>query len=128
MELGYKVHMKHRKAMPTADASVWKVNEWEEVTLFARAGLAKWSSTSKAKKYLWALQNDFSVLGQGLEKNGKQVELHFAKFVEDNSTWHGYPVQARGDDIPPEAVLDHWLKLSIINKAEKVKIIGGQFR
>ena len=128
MELSYKVHTKHRKATPTVDASVWKVSEWEEIHLFARAGSERWSSTSKAKKHLWALQSGLSVLGQGLEKNGKLVDLHFAKFVENNSVWHGYPVQARGDDIPPEAVLDCWLELNIINKAEKLKIIGGQFR
>ncbi|RDI28257.1 hypothetical protein DFR41_1019 [Pseudacidovorax intermedius] len=128
MELSYKVHTKHRKAKPTADASVWSVSEWVEITLFARAGSEKWTSMSKAKKYLWALQSNFSVLGQGLEKNGRQVELHFAKFVEDNSVWHGYPVQARGDDIPPESVLNCWLESKIINKAEKLKIIGGQFK
>jgi hypothetical protein len=88
----------------------------------------KWSSKNKAKNYLWALQHDFSALGQGLEKGGKQVELHIAKFVEDNEAWHGYPVQARGDDIPPETVLDGWLKLEMINKAQKLKIIGGQFK
>lgn len=78
---------------------------------------------------MWSLEEDLSVLGRGLPNDGrKEVALHMSKFVLDSSLWHGYPVRARGDDIPPEHVLNDWLERKIIDKAAKAKIIGGQFR
>lgn len=78
---------------------------------------------------MWSIEENLSVLGRGLTKDRKkEVALHMSKFVVDRTLWHGYPVRARGDDIPPEHVLSDWLNRKIIDKADKAKIICGQFR
>jgi hypothetical protein len=127
MNISYLVHLKHRAARPTRNASVWDISPWREISLFAKAGDRNWRS--QGNDWMWSLEEDFSILGRGIATDGKkEVALHMSKFVLDSSLWHGYPVRARGDDIPPEHVLDDWLKCKIIDKADKAKIIGGQFR
>lgn len=120
----YKVNPKHRTLIPTATASVWNVSEWIEVQLFVEAKLKNWSSVEKC--FLWAVFPDATgplKIGLAQEKS-----LYIAKFrCDNNHEWHGYPVHPRGDDIPPETVLELWRKDSIIDKACKRKIQRGTF-
>lgn len=124
--LSYKVNPKHRVAKPTADASIWTVSEWIEVQLFADASRKNWHSTGK--NFLWAAWAGGE--GEGPSKIGLDPsnDLYIAKFrCDNNKEWHGYPVHPRGEDIPPEAVLELWRQEEIIDKTDKRRIQTGKF-
>jgi hypothetical protein len=121
----YKVNKKHRASTPSANASIWTVSEWVEVHLFAEAGNNEWKSPQQ--KTLWALRPGT----KGPAKIGTDTgySLYFAKFVCDlNDEWHGYPVHPRGDDVPPESVLEDWRERSYIDKTDKRRIQTGKFQ
>ena len=120
----YKVNPKHRIGKPTANASVWTVSEWIEVQLFGEASRKNWSSATN--RFLWAVHADAGGPSRiGLDPSN---ELYIAKFRCDNNLeWHGYPVHPRGDDIPPEPVLELWRQEEIIDKTDKRRIQTGKF-
>jgi hypothetical protein len=121
----YKVNPKHRTSSPSENASIWTVNEWIELQLFANARCKNWASIGK--DILWAACNGDS----GLSKIGRDLsyDLYIAKFrCDHNKEWHGYPVHPRDDDIPPEAVLESWRKEDILDKTEKRRIQTGKFQ
>jgi hypothetical protein len=121
----YKVNNKHRMGKPTEKASMWTVSEWVEIQIFGEAGVKEWKSPKRA--VLWSLlpsDNRLKQIGKDVSHN-----LFFAKFICDgNNEWHGYPVHPRGSDIPPETVLELWRQSSLIDKATKKKIQGGQYQ
>ena len=121
----YKVNRKHRGRVPTDDASMWSVSEWDEVFLFATAQASGWMKPGE--NVLWAIRR----AGKSLCKLGDDPEnpLYIAKYTTDhNSEWHGYPVHPRKDDIPPECVLERWREAGLIDKTDKKRIQGGKFR
>lgn len=123
--LSYKVNLKHRNRKPTEDISVWSVSEWIEVQLFGEASRKNWRTNSKS--FLWAVYAE----GGQLSKIGIDLsnDLFIAKFrCDNNQEWHGYPVLPRGDDIPPEPVLELWRQEEIIDKTDKRRIQAGKFK
>lgn len=121
----YKVNKKHRMGKPTANASMWTVSEWVEIQIFGEAGIKKWKSPEQ--DILWSLlpsANRPNKIGEDLFNN-----LFFAKFTCDhNNEWHGYPVHARGVDIPPESVLELWRQSDYIDKTDKKRIQSGKYQ
>ena len=120
----YKVNPKHRAGKPTKDASMWTVSEWLEIQLFGEASKNNWQS--KEKPLLWAIHKHPA----GLSKIGSDTsnELYIAKFrCDHNKEWHGYPVHPRGDDVPPEEVLECWRQAELIDKTDKRRIQTGKF-
>jgi len=122
--LSYKVNPKHRVAKPSADASIWTVSEWVEVQLFADASRKNWRSNGKS--FLWAACPGSGGPSKiGLDPSN---DLYIVKFrCDNNQEWHGYPVHPRGDDIPPEPVLELWRQEEIIDKTDKRRIQAGKF-
>lgn len=121
----YKVNRKHRTGKPTPNASMWTVSEWVEIHLFAEAGAKKWKSSSQ--NVLWSILP----ASKKLSKIGEDPSnaLYFAKFVCDNNDeWHGYPVRARGADVPPDNVLENWRQCDFIDKTDKKRIQTGKFQ
>ncbi len=123
--LSYKVNPRHRNRKPTQDTSVWTISEWVEVQLFGEASRKNWQSNDK--NLLWAVHANGTRLSQiGLAPSN---DLYIAKFRCDNNLeWHGYPVHPRGDDIPPEPVLELWRQEKIIDKTDKRRIQNGKFK
>ncbi|MEH2093919.1 hypothetical protein [Nostoc sp.] len=119
----YKVHTKHRASKPTEDVSIWTVPEWTEIQLFGIASQKQWCE----KGVLWAAMVENSKIAQlGIDI---KYDLYIAKYKCDpNLEWHGYPVHPENHDIPPEQILEAWRKENIIDKADKRKIKGGQFK
>jgi hypothetical protein len=119
MQFGsYRVHTKHRISKPTAEASVWTVDNWTEIQLFADASRNGWSTPKKG--WLWSIDtiNGLSPIGLDIENI-----CYIAKFkIDHNNEWHGYPVHPRDDDIPPEAVLESWRLKSYIDNTDKKRI------
>lgn len=122
--LSYKINLKHRAAKPSENASIWTVSEWIEIQLFGEASRKNWRI--EEKNFLWAIYAE--VLGPSKIGLDTSNELYIAKFRCDrNQEWHGYPVHPRGDDIPPEPVLELWRKEKIIDKTDKRRIQTGKF-
>jgi len=123
--LSYKVNPKHRTSKPSEDASIWIVSEWIEVQLFGEASRNNWCSNDK--NLLWAVYEQEGAPSKiGVDPSN---DLYFAKFrCDSNQEWHGYPVLPRGDDIPPEAVLELWRQAKVIDKTDKRRIQTGKFR
>lgn len=121
----YKVNQKHRGKNPTEKASMWAVTEWLEIQLFSTASLNGWNSDDK--DILWSISATSCIhlkIGDAPSKS-----LFIAKFCCDNNMeWHGYPVYPRGDDIPPERVLELWRINNLIDKTDKRRIQKGQFK
>lgn len=115
----YKVNQKHRKAKATADASIWKVPVWREIELFA---ISQNKSVCSKTNTSWGCDVG-NIIGEDLHNN-----LYFAKFVVDQKVWHGYPVHPRNNDIPPDSILDLWLKDGLICKSQRSKISEGRFK
>jgi hypothetical protein len=118
----YRINRKHRVPKPSQNASVWKVSEWEEVQLFATASSKNWCENG----IIWAVMekdSKISKIGEDLDNS-----LYIAKYrCDSHSEWHGYPVHPKDKDIPPEGVLDLWLKEKLIDKRLKLQIKRGQF-
>jgi hypothetical protein len=115
----YKINLKHRASKPSQTASVWKVAEWNEVQLFGIASAKQWYKDG----IFWAVDSKKSKIGEDLDN-----DLCIAKYrCDSNSEWHGYPVHPKDNDIPPDVVLEMWLKEKLIDKTDKRKIQGGKF-
>lgn len=123
--LSYKVNPKHRTSKPSEDASVWIVSEWIEVQLFGEASRRNWRSNDK--NFLWAMYaHERAPSKIGLDPSN---DLYIAKFrCDNNQEWHGYPVLPRGEDIPPDSVLELWRQANIIDKTDKRRIQTGKFK
>lgn len=120
----YRINTKHRGGKPTDDASMWSVSEWEEIQLFTEASRNEWRAAGE--HLLWAVKEKSPARAH--IGNGVNCKLYIAKFRCDaNMEWHGYPVSPKGKDIPPEAVLERWLKKELIDKTDKSRILKGKF-
>ena len=120
--LSYKVNPKHRVAIPSKTASVWRVSEWKELQLFAIASAKGWCKDG----ILWAVMTDSSTLSKIGED--LQNDLYIAKYRCDNNLeWHGYPVHPQDTDIPPDFVLESWRSDNLIDKRDKRRIQQGKF-
>jgi len=115
----YRVNSKHRANKPSKNASIWKVPTWREVELFA---LSQRDSVCRQTQTSWGCDLN-NVIGVDL-----QNDLFFAKFVVNQNVWHGYPVHPRDNDIPPDHVLDGWLKSGALTKPQRSKISEGKFK
>ncbi|GJJ02770.1 hypothetical protein RugamoR64_33080 [Duganella rhizosphaerae] len=125
MQFGsYRVHTKHRAGKPTEKASMWTVDNWKEIQLFSDASRNGWATPLKG--WLWSIDtvNGMSELGVDISNI-----CYIAKFkIDHNNEWHGYPVHPRGDDIPPDAVLESWRLNSYIDSTDKKRIRSGSFK
>jgi hypothetical protein len=119
----YVVNMKHRGGAPTENASKWYVGDWEEVFLCSEAAVRGWSGPSNL---LW---NTKGRAGSKLVPLGVDTlgEVYLSKFVKDNNDeWHGYPVRARGPDIPPSSVIRAWVNAGRIDLTDSRRIARGK--
>ncbi|WP_312834057.1 hypothetical protein [Comamonas sp.] len=115
----YRVNPKHRANKPSPNASIWQVPAWREIELFA---LSQRDSICMKTQTSWGCDIN-NIIGIDLHNN-----LYFAKFVVDQKVWHGYPVHPRDSDIPPDHVLDAWLKAGVLSKSQRSKISEGKFK
>jgi hypothetical protein len=117
--LSYRVNNKHRNAKPQKNASVWKIPEWTEIQLFAKASAKQWCKDG----IIWAVMPNLSKIGEDLEN-----DLYIAKYrCDSNLEWHGYPVHPQDADIPPDTILELWRNDNLIDKTLKSRIQRGKF-
>lgn len=117
---GYTVNYQHRGKLTIAQKSQWRVSEWEELRLFLLAQSNEWICS---KKCLWAVDEEFHVIGEGTNGN-----LFIAKYSPDQDNWHGFPVSPKRDgDRPPSETLKDWVNRGFVRKSVATKMAQGKF-
>jgi hypothetical protein len=120
----YVVSPKHRKSIATADASVWRIHQNDELSCFDTAYTQNWHVGGIAWGIIANGIDGLSILGESFRRH----ELKIAKFRQDASLWHGYPADNnyRPQDRPKPFVLELWINGGLISKALRSRIQGGR--
>lgn len=128
----YVHNVLHRNGNP--QKSQWSISELDERNCFENAAgflhIYGWTLTFCC----WGLhfsEGGLSYLGiSAANSSDPRRELFIAKFVDSNQNnrWHGYPADHvdHPQDIPPENILSHWMRLRHLSPAKIRKISKGQ--
>ena len=127
-EKQYKVNPQHRDVNP--NKIQWRVSINVELDLFRVSYDSCWFNQDKT--WCFGIMSDDGkpqILGDSAKNNPPPTDLHFAKFVCDQSLWHGYPFGKASSDLGqiPKQVLDSWKKDNHISNAVKNKIHKGRY-
>lgn len=119
-DITYLIISYHRDNSPKK--SQWVITKVEEINCFTKSVKKDWTDDN----LYFGLKNDGDSLEQ-LGLNHFKEELYLAKFISSSTDWHGYPADyvRNTQDIPPQIILDKWLKEEIIAKHEMTKIKRG---
>ncbi len=119
----YVLNQKHRAAQPSANASVWRIPDWEEISLCVEAAKKQWTC---AKGSIWNASASVTLATARLGED-TQGDLWVGKFISDhNDEWHGYPVRPIKTDIPPAVAIRAWVALGRITLANARRMQKGQ--
>ena len=118
----YFISSQHRSKRPKK--SFWLISITKEISCFKQSMVSGWKNNDDA----WGLYLSNGIaLVLGKNKNGEEVKI--AKFVNSSgiNTWHGYPADYIGNtqDKPTTSILQMWVCLSYIGKADMAKILRG---
>lgn len=108
----YVINPKHRCNAAKADCTQWTVTENEELVCFGNSIVNNYLCPSQC--YWWVVDKETS---QRLGKTDID-DAYIAKFVVDNNaTWHGYPVTGKRElDIPDSSILIIWGNSGVLKK------------
>lgn len=99
--------------------SQWRIREYEQYGVFKLADENSW----------YCSKNDgyFSIVDKGNYLLGTQNEVlaHFPNPINENDTWHGFPVFS-SSKTPSEALLEKWEHKSVIDFILRRRIAKGQ--
>jgi len=120
----YIISPKHRKTRPTADASVWRIHQNDEMSCFDLAYSQNWHRDGIGWGIISHGRDHLLTLGESFRNH----ELKIAKFRADAALWHGYPADNnfRPQDRPVPFILDLWHNSGLISKALRSRIQGGK--
>ena len=127
-EKQYKVNPQHRNGNP--NKSQWCVSANVEEDLFKVSCDSGWFNQQRTCCFgIISNGGKLLVLGVSAQNNPPPTELHFAKFVCDQSLWHGYPFGKASSDLGqiPKQVLDSWKNANHISNAVRNKIHKGRY-
>jgi hypothetical protein len=99
--------------------SLWTVTEQEEIECFKRAIIELWTY----EQFAWGLHIiNGQIMPLGINTDNEVLKV--AKFVDNNTHWHGYPADyvRKIQDKPPSLVLTKWCELKLITKSQVLKI------
>ena len=108
--------------------SQWIISEDCERKCFEEAMCAKWN----IENLCWGLHLEdgkANYLGRTAKSEPELRQLFIAKFIDSdkNNKWHGYPADpCKGQDIPPEPILNCWLQKNYLRRAVIAKINRGK--
>lgn len=118
----------HRNNSP--EKSQWSIDESEERTCFKTSLKCDLNKPLYSSWGLYLNNNKAEYLGTTAQREPEQYQLFIAKFVDSNKNnkWHGYPANPSGkpQDIPPDDVLNDWLKKEYLRRALIRKITQGK--
>ena len=119
----------HHSSAPTADKSIWTIQnapiiEEHLVTEIIDNQYISNESNKQVGFNLYKENSKLSVLG----KDNVSDKLYISKFIGDNRSWHGFPVnhQKRNADKPPVKILEKLLNNNTIDKSQMKKIERGK--
>lgn len=116
----YTVNYQHRGGLPLHQKAQWRVDEWEELRLFAMAQKNNWICE---KSCLWSVNEEFKVIGED-----ERGDLYYAKYWSNQDNWHGFPVSSKRDaDRPPSKTLKDWVDRGYVRKKIASRIAEGKF-
>lgn len=124
----YICNQQHRDGNP--NKSQWKLSECEERELFRVSYDSCWFNQHKTWCFgIISKERKLKILGVSAKNNPPPTDLHFAKFVCDQSLWHGYPFGKASSDLGqiPREVLASWKKDNYISNAIRNKIHKGRY-
>ncbi|MDY4377398.1 hypothetical protein SOV92_06015 [Pectobacterium brasiliense] len=108
----YVINPKHRLNAAKTDCTQWTVTTNEELDCFEKSINNKYLCSSQC--YWWVVDKETC------ERLGRTDvdDAYIAKFVVDNNaTWHGYPVTGKREgDIPDSSILTIWGNSKVIKK------------
>ena len=115
----------------SAEKSQWIIAEEKERGCFKYSLESGWNEPLYISWGLHFENNQVVCLGKAAKNEPDFCELFIAKFVDStkNSKWHGYPAHPsnqKQQDIPPEPVLNDWLKKQYLRPQIIRKISRGQ--
>lgn len=110
--LKYVINPKHRQNFAKADCTQWTITTDDELLCFEHSVMHNYLCNSTC--YWWIVDKETC------ERLGKTDldNAYIAKFVVDNNaTWHGYPVTGKREgDIPDSTILTNWGNSGIVKK------------
>ncbi|GEM_PF-3713495 len=119
----------HHANQPTIDKSIWTINNANLVEEYLVEDIIDnhylRQDTTKSIGFNVYKQNDkLSVLGKDL----KTDKLYISKFINNQSTWHGYPVNHQGnnEDKPSQDILNALRENGKIDNTEMKRIKRGR--
>ena len=119
----YTPHPQHRNAAYANQKSQWTITIPDEHACYGTAATSGWCGPD----YGWGLYLPAGAPAPlGLSPQASQ--LYIAKFVQDQSVWHGYPVAhwLSPFDKPSLGTLQLWEASGYINRAKRAKISRGK--